>query len=106
MYSRVRSRAGAVLLAAVAVTGNGLLTSAVHAQDNADPTTNAMPAADRFRLPAVADLTTDATRIPVDLPVDPGDSVDLAPAMEATAGLVAALPEADWDVATLAATMT
>ena len=63
MYSRVRSRAGAVLLAAVAVTGNGLLTSAVHAQGiGADPATNATPAADRFRLPAVADLATDATR--------------------------------------------
>ena len=50
MYSRVRSRAGAVLLAAVAVTGNGLLTSAVHAQDlSADPISNATPAADRSR---------------------------------------------------------
>jgi transglutaminase-like putative cysteine protease len=94
-----------MLLAAVAVTGNGLLTSAVHAQGNADPTTTATPAADRFRLPAVADLTTDATRSVIDIPPDPGEEIDLGPVMEATASLVAALPEAEWDAAALAATL-
>jgi transglutaminase-like putative cysteine protease len=95
-----------VLLAAVAVTGNGLLTSAVHAQDlSADPTTNATPAADRFRLPAIADLASDASRSLIDVPQDAGEGVDLNPVIAATADLVAAMPETDWDVATLAATL-
>jgi hypothetical protein len=95
-----------VLLAAVAVTGNGLLTSAVHAQGiGADPATNATPAADRFRLPAVADLATDATRGVVDIPQVPGDEVDLTPVIEGAQEALDALPAEDWDVPALAATL-
>lgn len=106
MYSRVRSRAGAVLLAAVAVTGNGLLTSAVHAQGtNADPITNATPAADRFRLPAVADLPSDATLIVDDVPDGPTDQDDLTPVIDGAQDALASLAAEAWDVAALAATL-
>lgn len=101
MFSRVRSRAGAVLLAAVAVTGNGLFTTAVHAQDaSVDPTT-----ATRFALPAPADLATDAQRVVDDTPDDPTDQDDLTPVIEGAAERLATLPAEAWEVPALAATL-
>jgi hypothetical protein len=99
MFSRARSTAGAVLLAAVAVTGNGLFATAVHAQDaSVDPTT-------RFQLPDATDLATDAALGPIDVPSEAGEVIDLQPVMDAATGLLASLPASDWDVPALAATL-
>lgn len=99
MFSRGRSKVGAALLATVAVAGNGLFVGAVHAQGTGiDPTT-------RFLLPDAADLATDSALTPIDVPSEVGEVIDLQPVMDAAAALLASLPESDWDVAALAATL-
>lgn len=99
MFSRARIRAGAVLLAAVAVTANGLFTTAVHAQDtSADPST-------RFLLPAPADLPLDAQRPVIDEPDPPTDQDDLTDAIRTADERLARLVPEDWDLTALAATL-
>jgi transglutaminase-like putative cysteine protease len=90
-----------VLLAAVAVTGNGLFTTAVHAQDaNADPS-----ATIRFSLPAPADRAEDAQRAVDDTPDAPTDQDDLTPIIEGAAEDLAGLTAEAWEVPALAATL-
>ncbi len=99
MFSRARSRAGAVLLAAVAVTANGLFTTAVHAQGtNVDPTT-------RFLLPAPADLPADAQRAVIDEPDGPTEQDDLTGAIERAEARLASLAPEEWDLPALAASL-
>ncbi|CAN5835663.1 hypothetical protein BH23CHL8_BH23CHL8_11710 [soil metagenome] len=94
-----------MLAAAMVTAGNGLVTTA-HAQDtSADPGVSAAPAADRFRLPATADLPADGARTVVDTPDAPADEIDLGPVIASASETVAALAPEDWDLGALAATL-
>ncbi|MFN8518286.1 MAG: transglutaminase domain-containing protein [Chloroflexota bacterium] len=90
----------------MAVTTNGLVASAVHAQSpSVDPSIGVSSAADRFRLPTAADLAADATLVVNDTPDGPTDQDDLTPVIDDAAARVAALAPEDWELAALAATL-
>lgn len=88
------------VLAALVGSASGTVVS-VHAQD-----TPPMTAATRFRLPGPDELTDDAGRTLVDVPVAPDGDIDLSPILDGIDAEIASLDPADWDVAALAGSLS